>query len=320
MKTNTGFYAWNGTPLDRLAWVTALSKRGWQCRLDASRFGQSTMEIERAGQTEVVNINAAWQRVSPNAHRSSARWDEEYLIVNTVKSGMLSIEQLGKTLALWPGDSALLDPQHMFTVSLHEPTRVSALRVPKPALRERGLRYSFPAVLCPNPALADVSAVREVMLNLTSQAGKASEALLARLGDQCIDLIDVFIDGGNEPVRRRSTTATVLRAKQLIARRIGDPDLNAERIAAELNMSVSSLTRAFQASRLSTMRYVWSMRLERAARRLLADASHGAVKKIAYECGFANQAHFSRAFKARYGMTPREYAVKRETVRGPTGR
>jgi AraC-like DNA-binding protein len=80
-------------------------------------------------------------------------------------------------------------------------------------------------------------------------------------------------------------------------------------------MSVSSLTRAFQATGLSTMRYVWSMRLEQAARRLLADASHGTIKKIAYECGFASHAHFSRMFKARYQMTPREYAINRGRMR-----
>src|SRR5262249_33303283 len=147
----------------------------------------------------------------------------------------------------------------------------------KPIFRERGLRSSFPVALHPDPASADVCAVRDVLLNLTSQGGKASEGLLARLGGQCIDLFDVLIDSGDEPGSRRADVVTVRRAKQLIARDFGDPDLNVERIADALHMSVSSLTRAFQANGLSTMRYVWSMRLEHAARRLLTDASHGTI-------------------------------------------
>src|ERR1700754_3239909 len=316
MKANTTSYAWNGKPIDHLAWIGALSRRGWLCSLDASHSGRSTMDIGHAGQSDIVNIDAAWQRFTPGAQRSIAPYDREYLIVNTVKSGIVSVEQRGQTIAFGPGDVAVLDPQHVFTVSLRDPARFSALRVPKPAFRERGLRSTFPVVLHPDPASPDVRAVRDVLLNLVSQGSKASDVLLARLGDQCIDLFDVLIDGGDPLGQRRADAATVRRAKQFIALRIGDPDLNVERIADGLHMSVSSVTRAFQAIGLTTMRYVWSMRLEQAARRLLSDASHGTIKKIAYECGFASHAHFSRMFKARYQLTPREYAVKQGRAGG----
>lgn len=315
MKANTTSYAWNGKPIDRQAWIGALSKRGWLCSLDVSHLGRSAMDIGHAGQADIINIDAAWQRLTPGTQRSIDPWETEYLIVKAVKSGVVSIEQRGRTMTFGPGDIAVLDPQHVFTVSLRDPARFSALRVPKPVFRERGLRSSFPAILHPDPASADVCAVRDVLLNLTAQGGKASEALLARLGGQCIDLFDVLIDSGDEPGSHRADAITVRRAKQLIARDLGDPELNVERLANGLHMSVSSVTRAFQATGLSTMRYVWSMRLEQAARRLLADASHGTIKRIAYECGFASHAHFSRMFKARYQMTPREYAIHRGRAR-----
>jgi transcriptional regulator GlxA family with amidase domain len=100
----------------------------------------------------------------------------------------------------------------------------------------------------------------------------------------------------------------------VIARRIGDPGLNVEGIAAELNMSASTLVRAMKANGLSAMRYAWSLRLEHAAQ-LLAGASHGTIQEIVYQCGFINAAHFSRAFRARYGMTPREYAENQKAAR-----
>jgi transcriptional regulator GlxA family with amidase domain len=63
------------------------------------------------------------------------------------------------------------------------------------------------------------------------------------------------------------------------------------------------------------MRYAWSLRLEHAAR-LLADAPHRPIGEVALQCGFANAAHFSRAFKDRYEMTPRQYAASRKAASG----
>jgi AraC-like DNA-binding protein len=50
------------------------------------------------------------------------------------------------------------------------------------------------------------------------------------------------------------------------------------------------------------------LRLKHPAR-LLAEAQQRTIEMVAYRCGFASHAAFSRAFKARYDMTPREYAA-----------
>jgi AraC-like DNA-binding protein len=135
-----------------------------------------------------------------------------------------------------------------------------------------------------------------------------SEDLLARLGAQCLDLLDVVINSSPAPKRSRTQIATVFRAKQTILRLLGDPDLNVAQIASAMKVSSSYLTRVLGAEGLTPMRYAWSMRLEHAAR-LLANMSkgRGRVKEIAFQCGFTSAAHFSRAFKTRYGMTPREF-------------
>ncbi|MFC0397938.1 AraC family transcriptional regulator [Paraburkholderia rhizosphaerae] len=306
-------HKWNATPITRHAWINAISKQGWNCKFDASRRGPSTIDMAQAGQTGIVNIDVAWQSVSPVLHRISAPWNGDRLIVKVVKSGTLRIEQSGQTATFKPGDVVVLDPQHMFNEFVCEPVRMSALCVPKDALRERGLRHRFPLAFRPDPASADVGAVREFVLNLTSQAGKASDPLLARLAEQCLDLMDVLVSDRGTRASERASVATVLRAKQVIARHIGDRRLSPARIAAELNMSTSSLLRALKAKGLSPMRYAWSLRLEHAAR-LLGGAPHGAIQEVAYQCGFESTSHFSRAFKERYGMTPREYAASQHAA------
>ncbi|CAB3756580.1 helix-turn-helix domain-containing protein [Paraburkholderia solisilvae] len=304
-------HTWNGTPMCRGAWVDAMSSVGLQYRFASSHSGTSTHHSTHAGQSVIVDLDIAWQSASPIVRCG----DDEHLFVQVVRSGMRRVEQRGQTMTFGPGDVAVLDPLAWYDASVRERTRMSILRIPRSALRERGLRHRFPVVCCPDRASPDVCAVRDFVLNAASQAGKASEPMLARFGDQCLDLMDVLINDCSGAVSARSTAVTALRAKQLIARHIADPDLSAARIAAELHMSTSSLTRALQANGLSAMRYAWSLRIEHAARRLRADAPHGAIKAIAYQCGFTNHAHFSRAFKARYDMTPREYAASHKTAR-----
>jgi AraC-like DNA-binding protein len=303
---------WNGTPMCRGAWIDAMSSIGLQYRFDSSHHsGASTHNSTHAGQSVIVDLDIAWQSASPITRRG----DDEHLFVQIVRSGMRRVEQRGQTMTFGPGDVAVLDPLAWYDASVRERTHLSILRIPRSALRERGLRHRFPVVCCPDHASPDVCAVRDFVLNAASQAGKASEAMLARFGDQCLDLMDVLINDRSGSVAARSTAVTVLRAKQLIARHIADPDLSTARIAAELHISISTLTRALQANGLSAMRYAWSLRIEHAARHLRADASHGAIKAIAYQCGFTNLAHFSRAFKARYDMTPREYAASHKVAR-----
>jgi transcriptional regulator GlxA family with amidase domain len=40
--------------------------------------------------------------------------------------------------------------------------------------------------------------------------------------------------------------------------------------------------------------------------RMLIDTTHS-VSEIAYKCGFNNMANFNRTFKAKKGMTPKEF-------------
>jgi AraC-like DNA-binding protein len=296
----------NGVSMCREAWIEALKSRcGLQCRLDSTGASGSIVSHVLASHSKIVDVDVAWQSVSPLPH-GSAETDGR-LLVNIVISGNMSIEQHGRLRKMGSGDIAVVDAQARYNKSFREPTRIVLLKISRSALRERGLRYHFPIVHTADELSPDVAVVREFMVNVAAHAGNASDALRARLGDQCLDLMDVLVGNRDDLAVRRSSAVTALRAKQLIARHIGDPELSLKRVAAELNVSISSVTRALKADGLSVMRYAWALRLERAARML--EARQSAIQEIAYQCGFANPAHFSRAFKERYGVTPREYAA-----------
>ncbi len=85
----------------------------------------------------------------------------------------------------------------------------------------------------------------------------------------------------------------------------GEP-ITLEALARRAHLSPSQLTRQFRKLfRMTPIDYVLRVRLLMARRRL--SQSHDALGTIALECGFYDQSHFTRAFRASTGLTPREF-------------
>lgn len=60
--------------------------------------------------------------------------------------------------------------------------------------------------------------------------------------------------------------------------------------------------------------HVWTRRLARA--RMLLEEGESSVGEVARRCGFRYDASFSRAFRRRYGLTPRDFRRGRRHARG----
>lgn len=95
--------------------------------------------------------------------------------------------------------------------------------------------------------------------------------------------------------------------KSRILRRLRDPDLNLNDIAAECRMSLRYLHWLFEADACTPWRYVVRERLEGCRRDLVNPAFvHRSITEIAFSWGFSNVAHFGRKCRSAFGMTPSE--------------
>ena len=82
--------------------------------------------------------------------------------------------------------------------------------------------------------------------------------------------------------------------------------LNRSEVAAALNVSVPTLSRAFErCSGYTFLEYLTQIRLD-AARKLLLDRSCR-ISEAAQQCGFADPGYFARVFKKTFGKTPGKY-------------
>lgn len=100
----------------------------------------------------------------------------------------------------------------------------------------------------------------------------------------------------------------LISAKQYLLENLHSPNLNCEEIAVACGLSSRHLTRIFAQENTTPKQYLICKRLERAAQLLKSkEKAYLNISEIAYQCGFSNQAHFSRAFKIFTGVNPKEY-------------
>lgn len=165
-------------------------------------------------------------------------------------------------------------------------TTVAALAA-KPLLRTVGQNFG-------EADAADLSAVEVALTELVSSA------LLAEA---------VAPDGALSQIQAEHFR----RIAAAIDTRLTDPTLAVTTVARQEGFSVRYLQRLFALRGESFSDYLRRERLER-CRAELADPNHAreSVGIIAHRWGFRDQAHFTRAFGAAFGLTPTE--VRRQTA------
>jgi AraC-like DNA-binding protein len=92
--------------------------------------------------------------------------------------------------------------------------------------------------------------------------------------------------------------------RQFIQRRLDDSELSPETVRKHLGISRSLLYRAFEPVG-GVSAFIQARRLDQAFDAILQDnAERHTLGEIGYRHGFRSDAHFSRAFRARFGVAP----------------
>jgi AraC-like DNA-binding protein len=253
-----------------------------------------------------VELLSAWF-----AGQAYARHCHDTYAIGVTDSGVQIFDYRGARRVSRPGQVVVLHPDEMhdgragtaagfgYRIVYVEPARIAA------AVRAiRGHAQSLPFVREPVATNARLArAVREAFepesgpLAIDSTVMSLAEGLLATEG------------GGDAPTSwRRLDARAVERARTLL-----DAECRRGVHSAELE-AVTGLTRYDLARQFrlllgtSPHRYLIRRRLELARQRMHADQP---LADVAFEAGFADQAHFTRAFKAAFGLTPARYRALR---------
>jgi AraC-like DNA-binding protein len=229
-----------------------------------------------------------------------------------IRSGRQSVGLDGQRVLLGPGDAMMWDGAATGEYEVLEPLEKVTLIVPRAvaATALPNYRNSFVQALpARHPAtrslIGMLSLLCEQLPTMADGARQASALLVAELLKPLAEL------QGGDPAKPVGLSKLELRERVLdyIARNLNNPALAPVTIAAAHGVSVRTLYSAVEGLGLSLGRYIKEQRLARCYDDLLFGTD--AVGNVAFKNGFTSAAHFSNAFRERYGVPPREIRRRR---------
>lgn len=226
-------------------------------------------------------------------------------------AGPAELRQDGRTVNLAPGDIAIYDTHRPYRLTYREKVRSMVIMFP------------HEAVDLPPDEVAQVTAVgfpygeglgrviNPFFIELGRNLDELSGPHASRLVHSALDLLVTMLsqelrrsrEGKNDPAR-----SLAREVREYILAHLSDPSMTPERIAHAHYISTRHLYTIFSSEGATISAWIRQRRLEY-IRRDLADPVHAdrPVSSIASRWGLVDAAHFSRAFKNEFGVSPGLY-------------
>lgn len=145
------------------------------------------------------------------------------------------------------------------------------------------------------------SYLEALIAELPMLQGRAVEVV----ADTIVELACSAIEPGLPSSRTARRVAIRAAIRRFIRENLRDPHLGPQGIAHAHTMSVRTLHALFEETGESVAALIRRERLDHAMNDLRR-IDGGSVTEIAFRWGFQDSAHFSRAFKKQFGLTPRD--------------
>lgn len=285
---------------DRVAlWTDALTA---VCGpLHTEPFGATldgTMTFGAIGRLQIGHIAASHHRVGLTPEMARAeRHPVAKVIVQT--AGASVYEQRGERVTLTPGDGLVYDVSQPHAITSTETTEHFVVIVPHDLVVGRGVRLDR---LSAQRFSARTGVGRLVADLIHSTFGELATISPACEDDLAASLLSLmFLPLPNDTAH--TSEALRYRIESYIRDQIRDPELSIDQIASALRCSKRYLHMAFAACDRSITDHIWTTRLD-GCRSDLARRADQTISEVAFAWGFSSSAHFSRAFRKRFGVTP----------------
>src|SRR3982074_2864925 len=290
------------------AWRDVLGAVGLQPAAGSTvHTGHATASRRNAEGVVLARLAAGSQAVSPLPHLA----DDVPIVLLPIEDGVTLRTAAGHQI-ISTGHLLLLPRRGDWSVAFQRDMRAVCVAFTREAFQGRRER---------KPVLDEVRVLAsggftEVFARTLESAARNLETLSdpewAAVAQGLADLLPTFVRQLVAPTTEAGGTATqaaiLPRLCQTIERKLDDPELTPARVTEAEGISERYMQKLFEGSGSSFTHYLRERRLQRTSAELSNPAeAHHSISEIAYRNGFNDSAHFSRAFRHRFGLSPREF-------------
>jgi AraC-like DNA-binding protein len=270
-------------------------------RIDSTELGMLGLSRVTSSAQSVLRTPAGISRTS-----------DDYFLVSVQVAGTGMVVQDQRTAVLGPGDFAVYDSTRPYELLFDDRFIQYVLMLPGATLRTL---VSDTNTLTARQVNGRAGAGRLLITMIESimddvEMGVASAEAVAQSVEYILVAGLVELSGSRTDTPY-SAQERLDQIKRTMILRLRDPGLSVSSLAAQLHLSVSSIHRAFAVEPSTPSEWIWARRLDAVRRELIDPANaHITIGQLAHDWGFTDPAHFSRAFRARFGCSPRQYRTR----------
>ena len=298
---------------DRLdAWLLKARQICGDCRFEfpPTRVFYGRIERRTVGAIDLTCFSSAPLSFRKFPAIAAGSPDRSFVVITQLQ-GVRTYHQGNAVVVLRPGDTTLVDSGRPWSSDCAGECSRLYMRVPVGLMQSR-LGLNTPLL----PRIAGGRGTGATLSNLMMSLYRNAEIMLEDEG-ACAN--EAYLDLLTACLQPRGSVAGVFpwigalgsRIERFIELNLGDAALSPPMVAEAVGISVRHLHRVFSARGRTPGEWIRQRRLDRcrcdmADRRLCGSS----ITEIAFSWGFSDSAHFSRCFRQRFGMSPREFRAQ----------
>lgn len=298
--SSIGFDDWRAAISDAFVPLDALPVAGG---VDGFSGGLVSMGLGDLQLSDVIGQRVHVRRSATTIRRA----DPGVIKVGVQIRGTSTVRQGDRDAVLGPGDIAIYDTSEQYELALDGTFEMLVAVIPRGSLRvtDAELHDGTARTISSTNGIGALLAPMLTSLRTETLAGACGSPLVA---DAVADLVSAAVRDSAPDDTLGAGETVLLSARSYIESHLGDSDLSPAAVAARHHVSVRYLQKLFAHDGHTVAGFIRTRRLDR-CRRDLADPAqrHRSVGSICAANGLVDAAHFSRIFKATFGITPREY-------------
>ena len=257
---------------------------------------------------ELTDVRSSSESVR-RTRRHLAGDKQEIVELLLIRQGNIQLDQYHRRSIHGAGTFTLLDLNEPYDWVHARPAHVIGIKLSRGALAERvgDLRPYVGSVRGTAAGLGRLTA--DFLELFAGQASTIGESAGPALERQFLDLTELLLiakDSEKSLPTMTPAEAIYSRALAFIDRHLSDPNLAPDDIAQAMPVSLRYLHAIFRSFGTSVCETILSRRLAFCHDCLSADPQLR-IGQLAYRAGFRSHAHFSTAFKDKFGSSPRDF-------------